>query len=99
MLARLRLLLRTAWAILPGALAVATLVLPATLFAISVQRKAGRRVLVPGPTSSGHHQIEERCESCHTPFGGVSEAACLRCHEAALVRQDDSHAVARFDDP
>jgi predicted CXXCH cytochrome family protein len=61
----------------------------------------GRRqsVYVPGPTSSGHHQIEEACNACHTRFTGATDEACLRCHGQALRDANDSHAPAKFDDP
>lgn len=55
-------------------------------------------VFLPGETSSGHHQIELACESCHTPFGGVRQDACLDCHEAELELAQDSHDEARFND-
>ena len=58
-----------------------------------------RSIFQPGETSSGHHQIELACESCHTPFGGVRQDACLGCHQAELVLAQDSHDEARFNDP
>jgi hypothetical protein len=60
---------------------------------------AGRRVYLPGATTSGHHQIEERCELCHTAGDGVRQDACLGCHQEELAEADDSHAPARFLDP
>lgn len=56
-------------------------------------------VFLPGETSSGHHQIELACESCHTPFGGVRQDACLDCHQAELDLAQDSHDEAKFNDP
>ncbi len=99
MLAHLRSLLPPLWRVMPRALAVALLVAPVVLFMLAVQGKTERKLLLPGPTSSGHHQIEDKCEACHAPFGGVQESACLRCHQGALERQNDSHAAAKFDDP
>jgi hypothetical protein len=83
------------WRLLPVLLAV----VPAALFAAVVQKRTQRELLLPGPTSSGHHQIESKCEGCHKPFGGVAEDACLKCHGAALTAQNDSHAVDKFTDP
>jgi hypothetical protein len=61
--------------------------------------KGNQTPYVPGPTSSGHHQIEESCAECHTRFAGAGEDACLRCHGESLKARNDSHAAAKFDDP
>jgi uncharacterized cupin superfamily protein len=58
-----------------------------------------RTMFVPGPTTSGHYQIERACESCHTPFEGVTNDACLACHGAELTAVDDSHPKSKFTDP
>jgi hypothetical protein len=61
-----------------------------------------RRLLLPGATTDGHHQIEVACESCHgEPFGGTEalDAACKRCHGGALDAADDSHPLRLFSDP
>jgi hypothetical protein len=76
----------------------ALFVAPIAFFGIRHER-GDDRGLLPGRTSDGHHQIEQRCESCHTPFGGVAEEACVRCHGPSLSARRDSHAVAKFDDP
>jgi predicted CXXCH cytochrome family protein len=80
---------------LPAGLAL----VPVALFALAVQQRSRRELLLPGPTSSGHHQIEGQCETCHAPFGGAREQACLDCHGAALAAQNDSHAAGKFADP
>ncbi len=60
----------------------------------------GRRTaFLPGATTSGHHQIEERCELCHTPRMGVKRDACIACHGEDLEAADDSHPRAKFQDP
>lgn len=58
-----------------------------------------RTLFLPGETTAGHYQIELACESCHEPFGGVRQEACLTCHEAELEAAEDSHPAALFDDP
>jgi predicted CXXCH cytochrome family protein len=59
-----------------------------------------RGMFVPGRTTNGHHQIEERCELCHDVGGDrVREDACLGCHRDELVEADDSHPVTLFRDP
>jgi predicted CXXCH cytochrome family protein len=54
---------------------------------------------LPGRTSDGHYQIESACDQCHTPLGGVQQAACNRCHGAALEESRDSHPLSKFTDP
>src|SRR6266545_3909049 len=60
----------------------------------------GRTFFLPGPTTSGHHQLESRCELCHDVGNGrVRETACLGCHERELADADDSHPLTLFRDP
>jgi hypothetical protein len=54
---------------------------------------------MPGRTMDGHYQIEQRCDACHTPFGGVANEACLKCHGADLEAASDSHPESKFADP
>src|SRR4051812_22911320 len=87
-------------------LALATFVAPIA-FVGAPFGKRDQTVYLPGPTSGGHHQIEEKCTNCHVrPAGalsvsssGASDEACLRCHGQALRDSDDTHAVSKFDDP
>lgn len=61
-----------------------------------------RKHLLIGETTSGHHQIEMACETCHTtPFGGAEalQAACLNCHGEELKLANDSHPIKKFRDP
>ncbi|MFA6266056.1 MAG: cytochrome c3 family protein [Pseudolabrys sp.] len=61
-----------------------------------------RSFLLIGKTTSGHHQIELACDSCHTSvFGGkeVLQDACVNCHGAALKAENDSHPLSKFTDP
>jgi hypothetical protein len=62
----------------------------------------GRRFYLPGPTTSGHYQIELACEACHTSAfsdRGTLQAACVRCHGAELALANDSHPESKFADP
>lgn len=61
-------------------------------------RSQDQTLYLPGTTSHGHYQIEMACNQCHTPFGGVSNDACLKCHGAAREAAD-SHPKTKFDDP
>lgn len=58
-----------------------------------------KTVFVPGAMTDGHYQIEAACDACHTPFSGVKQDACLRCHGAELESVNDSHPKKKFDDP
>jgi hypothetical protein len=61
-----------------------------------------RRLLTPGATTHGHHQIELACESCHNkPFaaGEEMQAACEGCHGSALAAAEDKHPLSKFTDP
>jgi Cytochrome c3 len=62
-------------------------------------QQADRKVFLPGHTSPGHHQIEQKCESCHTPFGGVAQESCVACHGEGLSAAEDSHSTGKFEDP
>ena len=77
-----------------------TLVSSAYLAAVLTTQAVGTRALfLPGETTAGHYQIELSCESCHTPFGGVTNEACAGCHGAELTAVDDSHPKSKFTDP
>ena len=58
-----------------------------------------RSVFLPGMTTDGHYQIELACNSCHTPFGGVRQEACLDCHRTELEVARDTHPENKFTDP
>ncbi|HVR61315.1 MAG TPA: NrfA- nitrite reduction protein [Polyangia bacterium] len=62
-------------------------------------KRAEQSSFLPGPTSDGHHQIEKKCDACHTPFGGVAQAACLACHADGMESEQDSHSPGKFEDP
>jgi predicted CXXCH cytochrome family protein len=75
-----------------GLIAVAA---PAAVFF----QRADRAAFLPGHTSPGHHQIETKCQACHTPFGGVAQRACLSCHADGMEAEEDSHTAGKFEDP
>ena len=61
-----------------------------------------RSNLLIGKTTSGHHQIELSCNTCHG--NGFTDAdtiqkACLSCHENELKVAKDSHPIKKFRDP
>jgi hypothetical protein len=65
-------------------------------------RASLRSLFLPGKTTSGHYQIENACEVCHTSaFGGreVMQDACVKCHGAELKEAEDSHPKSKFTDP
>jgi hypothetical protein len=67
-----------------------------------VGKLGDRRLLLPGATTDGHHQVELECETCHAePFGGADalDASCRRCHADALAAATDSHPTSLFTDP
>jgi len=77
------------------AVGLVAVVAPALVFF----RQADRKVFLPGHTSAGHHQIEKKCEACHTPMGGVLQKACVDCHGDGLSAAEDSHTTGKFEDP
>ncbi|HWM85606.1 MAG TPA: cytochrome c3 family protein [Kofleriaceae bacterium] len=86
-----RVVLTTTWILVTGG---------ATAFLVTSLAGTRRTLFLPGRTSSGHHQIESSCELCHDVGGtGVSQQACLRCHERELAEADDSHPLTKFLDP
>lgn len=58
-----------------------------------------RAAHLPGETSPGHHQIELACEQCHTPFGGVKNDGCNKCHGEDHETAQDTHPTTKFADP
>lgn len=48
------------------------------VFNVTVQRGG---LISNGPLSSNHATLETDCETCHTPFGEVSDDRCGVCHE------------------
>ncbi|MGH8729394.1 MAG: cytochrome c3 family protein [Burkholderiales bacterium] len=61
-----------------------------------------RSQFLPGKTTSGHHQIEMACESCHTSAFATRDdlqEACVKCHGAELKAADDKHPKSKFTDP
>ncbi len=61
-----------------------------------------KTLFLPGETSNGHHQIEQRCDLCHGESfsdAEVMQKKCLSCHKQELKLADDSHPKAKFTDP
>lgn len=61
-----------------------------------------RSSFAPGQMTSGHHQIELACTSCHTDrFSGrdAMQKACIGCHGAELANAKDTHPAKKFTDP
>jgi predicted CXXCH cytochrome family protein len=58
-----------------------------------------RRLFLPNATSHGHYQIELSCDTCHTPFTGVKQEACNKCHGEELAAVNDTHPRKKFEDP
>ncbi len=57
---------------------------------------------LPGATTSGHYQIEEKCDVCHVKsFSSRDDLdkACIKCHGQELKDADDSHPASLFNDP
>ncbi|MEO1281939.1 MAG: cytochrome c3 family protein [Pseudomonadota bacterium] len=82
--------------------AVSALVFGGVIAAGMVYGGPGRPHLLIGKTTSGHHQIELSCETCHTEaFGGkeILQNACVGCHAAELKAANDSHPIKKFRDP
>ncbi len=82
--------------------AVLTVAVSGALIGGMFTQSDARQVYLPGPTTSGHYQIELACGECHTEsFASTEElqSACVRCHSAELERADDSHPKAKFVDP
>jgi hypothetical protein len=80
-----------------------SLSVPAALFVLAAIVYGGNRsFLLMGKTTSGHHQIELACDTCHTSvFGGaeVLQDACVNCHGAELQAANDAHPKSKFTDP
>jgi hypothetical protein len=66
------------------------------------EKSEARAIFLPGPTSSGHYQIELDCAGCHTASFSSTEdldGACVHCHGAELTASKDSHPKSKFTDP
>ena len=61
---------------------------------------ADQRAAAPRPhLARALPRSSRACGACHTPFRGVSNEACLRCHEAALAAAEDSHPAEQVPRP
>jgi hypothetical protein len=41
--------------------------------------------VLPGPLSTSHAFLSDRCETCHTPTKGIEAFACISCHATAAA--------------
>jgi thioredoxin reductase (NADPH) len=48
----------------------------------------------PGPLMQAHASFEHRCDSCHTPWHGLNNQACISCHGDFL--KTNPHATVRM---
>ncbi len=61
-----------------------------------------RSSLLIGKTTSGHHQIELSCNTCHGngfTDGDTIQKACLSWHENELKVSKDSHPIKKLRGP
>jgi Cytochrome c3 len=47
---------------------------------------------VPGPVMQAHASFEQRCDTCHTPWRGLKNEACIACH-GAFIKTNPHAAV------
>lgn len=73
--------------------------LAGTAYLASALTRDNQTMFVPGEMTAGHHQIELKCATCHTPFQGVTDGACEKCHAEELSAANDSHPKSKFTDP
>ncbi len=58
------------------------LALPLLLVAAESAAAGLERLVMPGPVASFHAEVEDSCESCHSPLDDrPQEALCVTCHE------------------
>ncbi len=74
----------------------------AVLAYIMLVEHANKSIFMPGALSNGHHQLVDKCDTCHTDaFGGgeVLQKACVGCHGDVRKKPLDTHPEAKFKDP
>jgi len=72
------------------------------MFAYDIFEAEDKSVFMPGPMTSGHHQIGLACTACHTDTLTSDEdiqKACVDCHGEDRKKPFDSHPVNKFTDP
>lgn len=47
-----------------------------------------RTLLMPGNLMKGHHNLDDKCFSCHLLFGGNKNDKCLACHKLRDIGRD-----------
>ena len=61
-----------------------------------------KQIFMPGPLTSGHHQIGITCSACHKETfsnGEDMQEACVECHGEDRKKPFDSHPRSKFTDP
>jgi hypothetical protein len=53
----------------------------------------------PGELVSGHLDIQNKCLSCHTLFGGIDDQKCVSCHTLADIGRDTTTLLEKPDFP
>lgn len=81
---------------------ISTLLITVIFTYLLTEEGISKSMFMPGELSSGHHQLVDSCDSCHTSkFGGgeVLQQACIDCHGDQRVKPNDSHPRSKFKDP
>jgi len=61
-----------------------------------------KSIFMPGPLTSGHHQIGLNCNACHKESYSDRESmqvSCIECHGDQRKKPFDFHPKAKFTDP
>lgn len=45
-------------------------------------------MISPGELLAAHHSLNKKCQSCHTPFSGISNRKCVSCHQLSEIGKD-----------
>lgn len=45
-------------------------------------------MISPGELIAGHQELNNKCQSCHTLFSGISNNKCISCHKVSDIGKD-----------
>ncbi len=45
-------------------------------------------MLNPGKLIEGHQKLDDKCQSCHSPFWGAANSKCISCHKLSEIGKD-----------